>query len=111
MPLVPRTLRVTTREGSSNIIKKNVISANDENGVFITGKALSSNEVRGNFLGTDPTGIHPDANAFSGVAIVHASSNFIGGRSSEDRNICSGNLHNGISLYRMFLHVFRAIAE
>ena len=47
----------------------NVISANDENGIWITGAGTTGVVVQHNFIGTDVTGTKALGNAFCGVAI------------------------------------------
>ena len=81
----------------------NLISANDSEGIFISGS--SDNVIQGNFIGTDVTGTAalgntPPGDLGSGVLIdaylFPATNNWIGGASAGARNIISGNNDTGI---------------
>jgi titin len=54
------------------------------------------NRVEGNFIGTDATGSRALPNAGSGVLIEASFNNTIGGTSSAQRNLISGNSHDGV---------------
>jgi hypothetical protein len=73
----------------------NVISANSERGIEISGNSASSNLIQGNYIGTDVTGTVDLGNAQaiggSGVFIDTADNNTIGGTTAAARNIISGN--------------------
>ncbi|HEX7618197.1 MAG TPA: hypothetical protein VF480_05700, partial [Verrucomicrobiae bacterium] len=82
---------------------RNLISANDSEGIYISGS--SDNVVQGNFIGTDITGTAalgntPPGYLGSGVMIdsylFPATNNLIGGASAGARNIISGNHDTGI---------------
>ena len=66
----------------------NVISGNGD-GVHIEGAASTDNTVQGNFIGTDATGTMPLRNSDTGVAIVDANDNLIGGTTAAVRNVIS----------------------
>lgn len=89
----------------SNIIggiidsKRNIISRNYWGGIRIRGKETCNNIIKGNYIGTDLTGAKPLGNTFSGICIIEAHDNTIGGTEKGARNIISGNGFNGISLY------------
>ncbi|PYI87060.1 MAG: hypothetical protein DME26_07380, partial [Verrucomicrobia bacterium] len=70
---------------------RNIISANDKNGIFITGTTATGNQAQGNFVGTDSSGARPLGNAATGVWILGAPGNVIGGTTGPARNIISGN--------------------
>jgi titin len=87
----------------------NVISGNNQAGVFITGSGTTRNIVQGNYIGTNAAGtaalrIYPDFNyAANGVVIDGgATLNLIGGDGSSAaadaaaRNVISGNGWDGI---------------
>lgn len=80
--------------GSNNIIggagAVNVISGNNDSGVSITGG--DSNQILGNFIGTDPTGNLAVGNVNSGVSVSDASNVSIVG------NVISGNEGDGVLL-------------
>ncbi len=72
----------------------NVISANHDNGVFIS--AANANLVAGNMIGTVAGATGGLGNEEQGIAIYGASGNRIGGTTAAERNIVSGNLRNGV---------------
>jgi titin len=70
---------------------RNVISSNDKNGIFISGMAATGNQIQGNFVGSDSSGTRALGNAASGVWLLGAPGNLIGGLGPSARNIISGN--------------------
>lgn len=56
---------------------RNLISGNEQQGIWIRGGAATGNRVYGNYIGTDPTGDAAVANDI-GVLVVHAPANEIG---------------------------------
>jgi CSLREA domain-containing protein len=92
--------------GSNNIIggttagARNIISGNDQIGVFIQGSLAASNSVQGNFIGTDVTGTIALGNTFSGVFVGGAPKNLIGGTTPGAGNVISGNAgpSNGVGV-------------
>jgi hypothetical protein len=94
-----------TAGSSSNIIggtssfARNIISANTYLGVWITGSGTSSNQVEGNFIGTDATSTLGLGNGLGGVQIDGgASSNLIGGTSANDFNMIEFNAGYGVGI-------------
>jgi len=89
-------------EAPSNMIggtvpaARNIISANNQSGVYITGAGAFSNVVQGNFIGVDISGSHSLSNASDGVTLYGASSNLIGGAIAGAQNVISGNGHYGV---------------
>ena len=78
----------------------NLISGNSSQGLVISDTGTNNNVVLGNFIGTNATGGASLANGFSGVQISGgAQNNTIGGTTAPARNIISGNLNQGVSLY------------
>jgi len=80
----------------------NVISGNGRSGVQVLGPATNVNVVSGNIIGLNHIGGAAVPNGESGV-ILQASTggpqgNIIGGDSSGERNIISGNHDNGVTL-------------
>ncbi|HEY1599440.1 MAG TPA: right-handed parallel beta-helix repeat-containing protein, partial [Pirellulales bacterium] len=75
---------------------RNLISGNKRNGVEITGSAAVGNQVLGNYVGTDKSGLAAVPNLFDGVDIFDAPLNVIGGTTAAARNIISGNSGNGV---------------
>lgn len=86
--------------GTNNIIggavagAGNVISGNTQRGIFIN--QTSGTQVKGNYIGTNATGTSALGNALGGILISNSSSNIIGGSTSNERNIISGNQSDGI---------------
>lgn len=76
----------------------NVISGNQKRGVFINGAGATANRVEGNFIGTDATGRADLGNADTGVGILAASGNLVGGTNAVARNIIAGNDKSGVSI-------------
>jgi titin len=75
---------------------RNVISGNSNDGIRLTGGGATANTVEGNFIGTDLTGTNALANGTSGLGIMDAPMNTIGGPDISSRNVISGNAENGI---------------
>ncbi len=74
-----------------------VINRFSFNGIVIP-PGSSGNVVEGNYLGTDVTGTVPLGNGFSGVAMVFAPDNTVGGATEATRNLLSGNLAHGVAI-------------
>ncbi|MBV7332552.1 hypothetical protein KFU94_30855 [Chloroflexi bacterium TSY] len=78
---------------------RNLISGNSDNGVFLQEMATTNNQVLGNFIGVDVTGIQPLGNGGIGVVLSSgANKNVIGGGNPGARNIVSANGQDGIQL-------------
>jgi hypothetical protein len=76
---------------------KNVIDANGNQGILITGTNTKYNEVLGNYIGVGTGGTADLGNAQSGIAITGtAESNYIGNGTFQGKNLISGNSQNGI---------------
>jgi uncharacterized repeat protein (TIGR01451 family) len=78
----------------------NVISGNGAMGlvIFAPNGGGSGNLVQGNFIGTDPSGLHPLGNMTDGIVISGAPGNTVGGTSTAARNIISANGKFGIDI-------------
>ena len=84
------------RVGGSTPGEGNLISGNGNNGVVIGDPNTMGNVVVGNLIGTDVSGAVALPNGASGVYIADgASHNRIGGGTSGERNVISGNNQNG----------------
>ena len=77
----------------------NLISGNQSNGVNFYGEDATGNTVLGNLIGTDATGTQALGNGESGVAVVFAPGNTIGGTAVGAGNTLSGNGIAGITLH------------
>ena len=82
--------------GGSVAGARNVISGNADEGILIAGGA-GSTVVRGNYIGTDATGMVALGNGSDGIHIQNAG-NTIGGATAAERNVISGNTGDGIHL-------------
>jgi titin len=78
----------------------NLISGNLNNGVEIFAAGAANNQVLGNHIGTDVSGISALPNHSNGVAIENtgASANTVGGAAAGAGNLLSGNLGSGVSI-------------
>lgn len=84
--------------GGSTPDARNVISGNGF-GVTIAGEQAVRNEVLGNFIGTDRTGLVDLGNRFDGVGVGFAFKNVIGGTTAAARNVISGHDRHGITFH------------
>jgi titin len=81
--------------GRANVIGgRNVISGNERVGITVGG---AGNVLRGNFIGTDPTGTIAVPNGVEGVWLA-GEGNTVGGNTAADRNVISGNGLFGINV-------------
>lgn len=84
--------------GGNAFGERNIISANGNHGVIITGQSRE-NLVVGNYIGSDVTGANDLGNTYNGVFIAGmATGNTVGGESESARNIISGNDDHGVSI-------------
>ena len=80
---------------------RNVISGNKYSGVVLWLSSGSYNKVIGNYIGTDYSGKYDLGNYWRGVEITNGSShNYVGGYSSAERNVMSGNESDGVRVYQ-----------
>ena len=83
--------------GGAGTGARNVISGNQQYGVYILGPGTSNNFVLGNYLGTDVTGTNAVGNGSIGVGILYdGGANFIG--TAGMGNLLSGNLNYGVAI-------------
>ncbi len=78
--------------GGSGPGARNIIAGNALNGVRILGRGARSNQLLGNFIGTNQGGTAALANALRGVQIDAAPNNIL------SRNVISGNQAEGIRI-------------
>jgi parallel beta-helix repeat protein len=84
--------------GSQNVIKDNLLSGNAYFGVYVFNSGANSNLVVGNTIGTNlaRTAALPNG---GGVGVdVGATNTIIGGTTSADRNLISGNAGDGVDI-------------
>lgn len=84
-----------TLVGGTSSAARNLISGNSSFGIFIE---YSSNQILGNYIGTDVTGKLDLGNGSAGIRIINAQNNIVGGTSASARNIISGNDGGGINI-------------
>jgi trimeric autotransporter adhesin len=84
--------------GGATIAKRNIISGNAGQGIFINGISARANLIQGNFIGADATGQFGLPNGGAGVRIDSASFNVIGGGEAT-RNIIGGNNGAGVHIF------------
>jgi parallel beta-helix repeat protein len=93
----------TNGDGTSDTLERNIISGNSTYGIYISDENTNSNNVSGNYIGTNPAGDTAIANA-SGVAVAYeAKFNVIGTNGdgtadADEKNIISGNTIYGIAV-------------
>jgi parallel beta-helix repeat protein len=80
--------------GGTSYNKRNIISGNLKNGIAFSGGI--NNIIKGNFIGTDVTGKIDLGNTWSGGSFIGCNTFTIGGSTSAERNIISGNSDCGI---------------
>lgn len=81
--------------GGAQTGEGNVISAN-ANGVILQNTNFVS--IKGNYIGTDATGLIAMGNTYDGISCSSSNHALIGGATNGDRNIVSGNHNTGINL-------------
>ena len=74
----------------------NVIAGNAVNGVYLSGG--SNNRVRGNIIGLGADGTTIIANSQDGVQVNGSNTAIVGGTTSLERNVISGNTNYGVYL-------------
>ena len=88
-----------TGNGAGSIVRGLIINGFQGQGIFIDTNNVS---IKGNYIGTNTNGSFAVANQndgigiFSGTSAATANGNIIGGSLLADRNLISGNTHNGV---------------
>lgn len=77
--------------GGATLPARNIISGNDQHGVFIQKATASGNTIQGNYIGTNADGNSAIGNRLGGIYVTEGSNNLIGGTSSGAGNLISGN--------------------
>lgn len=80
----PNNIIGGTATGARNILCDHTTA------IRVSGPDASGNLIQGNFIGTDITGSNQLGNG-TGIALLNASNNTIGGATADTRNIISGN--------------------
>jgi titin len=84
--------------GGNTAAARNVISANNADGVYLEGSGATQNRIDGNFIGTDRSGTQPLGNGGAGVMLLNAPGNIVGGTGPEESNVISANGSSGVFL-------------
>ena len=82
----------------NSIVRGLVINRFGSSGIFVAGNG-GGNVIEGNYIGTDMTGTIARPNALNGVVVL-GSGNRVGGTTPVARNVISGNVQAGISIFR-----------
>ncbi len=85
--------------GGNTSAHRNIISANNTYGVYITGASSTGNSIKGNYIGLDITGtsfIVGSSQDYGVYIISSATSNTIGGTAAGEGNVISGNSNTGV---------------
>jgi len=85
-------------------VDDNVISGNGDDGVYVELHAYA--RIRGNFIGTDITGLKGLGNRGSGVSASSFSGSDIGGTAPGDRNVIAANRDSGVEIAGPSYHNF-----
>jgi len=86
--------------GGNNPGKRNLISGNAGYGIVVSGIETHGLIISGNYIGTDLSGLTDQGNAYTGVHIYNGVHDvLIGGDSSGERNVISGNDECGIDFW------------
>ena len=85
--------------GGTTVDARNVVSGNDGVGIYIYDSAANGNAIQGNFIGTSAAGTDTLGNSW-GIVIENATNTTIGGTSTGERNIISGNASLGIDILK-----------
>ena len=86
--------------GGLSYSRRNIISANLQDGVAIAGAASENNTLVGNFIGVDKTADAALGNGNDGVFISRAPKNTVGGKTRDERNIIAANGDDGVQIQR-----------
>jgi hypothetical protein len=96
----PRNTIGGTAAGAGNLISgTNSLDAVEIEDRGTDTTVATGNKVQGNLIGTDASGTYKVPNSGSGVAVVYADGNTIGGIDLGARNVVSGNMGWGILLF------------
>ena len=88
----------TNGDGVSDELERNIISANNRQGIEIFGPANSGTRISGNYIGTDVTGTLDRGNATAGIATSIGADGIVIGTNGDlsgddiEGNLISGNL-------------------
>ncbi len=84
-------------QAPNNIVSANLISGNTSDGITLHNSDAHNNTIKGNIIGLNAAGDATLANTSVGINIT-GHHNTVGGSTTADRNIISGNIQNGICI-------------
>jgi hypothetical protein len=82
--------------GGTLASQRNIISGNGGQGVILYSSSAFNDQVEGNYIGTNAWGNAAVPNYLCGITIYGSNNNTIGGSSSGDGNLISGNGNDGV---------------
>ncbi len=82
--------------GGTTAAERNIISGNIDSGILINGTGAEENQVLGNYIGVDVTGLNILDNHVGVLVKTNADKNIIGGTDAGARNVISGNWEIGV---------------
>ncbi|WP_145944014.1 LamG-like jellyroll fold domain-containing protein [Fuerstiella marisgermanici] len=85
-------------DGVSDILERNILSGNRNEGAWIGDAGTNTNTVAGNYVGLNATGTDVIPNGTGVVISIGGHDNLIGGDSPAERNVISGNLYRGVNV-------------
>ncbi len=90
-----------TQVGGSTAANRNVISGNGGtlDGVYVVGTSSAGTKIQGNYIGTDWQGESAIPNTRTGVRLNGTTNVTVGGNSSAEGNVISGNASGGVLVY------------
>ncbi len=84
--------------GGDTSSERNIISGNDGQGVDVSFDTADNNTIIGNYIGVDATGTSALGNSIGITVESDPDSTIIGGDTSGERNIISGNTNQGVNV-------------
>ncbi|MDY0142383.1 MAG: T9SS type A sorting domain-containing protein [Bacteroidales bacterium] len=87
--------------GGTNANERNIVSGNVAYGIPVFGAGAEGNIIIGNYIGTDITGTIAIPNTYGVLFDDGSYGNILGGSSTSERNIISGNSAYGVFIYNM----------
>lgn len=98
-PYVQNNLIGTNADGVNDAAERNILSGNLLFGIYTSGPEVTLNQIQGNYIGTDITGLSPLPNQLHGIYLQRSSGNFIGGSATGAGNVISGNNGRGVQIW------------
>jgi len=83
--------------GGSNSVQRNIISGNSSAGIAVNNRFSHNNTIKGNYIGVNITAGDTLPN-LNGIILAGSANNVIGGNSTTEGNVISGNIQGGIVL-------------